>query len=505
MRCSMCGHESPAGSSFCLNCGSSLAPAAAPPVYAQTAAAPSGLPVICGVCRGENPPGMKFCRACGSALGQSAASIPIGGGAPMVPPPSGGALGAMGGAPMMSPSGGPMLAPPLAAGAAVAPTMAPQAMPMGGLPPSTAPGVMPPIGGSSPKVVVAPPGGMPAPAAQGGMVNCPRCGTPTPVGFAYCQQCGLHMQAMQPTDPGQNVRPRDPGTSARVGSGAQIDVQGATLASDGIRAGSIPMPAGRAAPTPMAPAPLPPMPMPMTPAPLPSTPVVAPVVAPLAPISAAAGLAWGTAVLVNRDGSDGQRFALAGEYVVIGRAGADIAFEDDRFLARQHARFERTGDGVKVHSLDTLNGVFKKADLPVDLVDGMTILVGREVLRYEKVDPEEIKVHPLIRHGVALFGSPPREPWGRFVAIVPSGGWRDVRHLVGEEIVLGREEGDIVFRDDAFMSRRHAAVTWDGKRAQITDLGSSNGTFVRITGPTPIKHGDHVRMGDQLLRIELGK
>ena len=77
-----------------------------------------------------------------------------------------------------------------------------------------------------------------------------------------------------------------------------------------------------------------------------------------------------------------------------------------------------------------------------------------------------------------------------------------MRHLVGDEIVLGREEGDIVFRDDAFMSRRHAAITWDGKRAQITDLGSSNGTFVRLTGPTSIKHGDHVRMGDQLLRIE---
>jgi pSer/pThr/pTyr-binding forkhead associated (FHA) protein len=211
-------------------------------------------------------------------------------------------------------------------------------------------------------------------------------------------------------------------------------------------------------------------------------------------------------VLVNRDGSDGQKFALSGEYLVVGRVGADIAFEDDRFLARQHARIERSADGaVKVHPLDTLNGVFRKADAPVDLVDGMIVLVGREVLRFERVDAEEIKVHPLVRHGVALFGSPPREPWGRLVQIVPSGGYRDVRHLASEEIVLGREEGDIVFRDDAFMSRKHAAVTWDGKRAQITDLGSSNGTFVRITGPSALKHGDHVRMGDQLLRIELGR
>jgi pSer/pThr/pTyr-binding forkhead associated (FHA) protein len=219
-----------------------------------------------------------------------------------------------------------------------------------------------------------------------------------------------------------------------------------------------------------------------------------------------AGAGWGTAVLVNRDGSDGQRYPLASEYLVIGRAGSDIAFDDDRFLARQHARLERGGDGaVKVHPLDALNGVFRKTDAPVELVDGTTILVGREVLRFERVEPEELKGNPLVRHGVALFGSPPREPWGRFVQLIPSGGYRDVRHLVSEEVVLGREEGDIVFRDDAFMSRRHAAVTWDGRRAQITDLGSSNGTFVRITGPTVLRHGDHVRMGDQLLRIELGR
>jgi len=364
---------------------------------------------------------MKFCRNCGSGL----AAVPV-----AAPPPPFGApmIAPLGGAPMMPPS-----------------SVAPQ--------PS-----MP-----APAPIPVTPVAKPAPSAN--TIMCPRCGTPTPVGFAYCQQCGLHMQALQPTDPGANARARTPSSAIGPAPGLvdrPIDPQGATLATDH------------------------------------RTPASRP--------SAAGGLVWGTAILVNRDGSDGQRFQLVGEYCVIGRAGADIAFDDDRFLARQHARLERALDGsVKVLALDTLNGVFRKADLPVELVDGTTILVGREVLRFERVAPEEVKVHPLVRHGVALFGSPPREPWGRFHQIVPSGGYRDVRHLMGEEVVLGREEGDIVFRDDAFMSRRHAAVTWDGRKATITDLGSSNGTFVRISGPTPLKHGDHVRMGDQLLRIELGK
>ena len=208
-------------------------------------------------------------------------------------------------------------------------------------------------------------------------------------------------------------------------------------------------------------------------------------------------------MLVNRDGTDGQRFALTADDTIVGRAGAEIAFEDDRFLGKQHARFQRSADGIKVHPIDTLNGVFRKADAPVDLEDGAIVLVGREVLRFERVAPEERTVTPLVRHGIALFGSPPREPWGRLFQLIPSGGYRDVRHLVGEEVVLGREDGDIVFRDDAFMSRRHAALNWDGKTVKLTDLGSSNGSFVRIVGPTGLKHGDHVRMGDQLLRIEL--
>jgi len=436
MRCSMCGHESPGGSSFCLNCGSSLAQA-----LVQTPSPGPGLPGIsvCAVCRGENPGGMKFCRSCGSALPLTGPGSPA-----FAAGPQGPAAGKLGGPIPGMPSG-----------------------PLGGFPAGPFGGAPPALGSAA----MLPPGG--ARPAQASTIACPRCGTQTPLGFAFCQQCGLHIQALSPEP---SATPRGPGPAVPP-LGAKldgpIDPHAGTIAQDD-RSGPALASAVRAAAASLA--------------------------------RPQAGASWGTAVLVNRDGSDGQRYALAGEYLVVGRAGADIAFEDDRFLARQHARIERGGDGVvKVQAIDTLNGVFRKTDAPVDLIDGTTILVGREVLRYERVEPEEGKAHPLVRHGVALFGSPPREPWGRLVQLVPSGGYRDVRHLSGDEIVLGREEGDIVFRDDAFMSRRHAAVTWDGKRAQITDLGSSNGTFVRVIGPTALSHGDHVRMGDQLLRFELGR
>jgi pSer/pThr/pTyr-binding forkhead associated (FHA) protein len=402
---------------------------------------------------------MKFCRNCGAALGMTTPGAPSYAptvGAPMMAPPPG------------MPPPGPFATPvPLT--------------PKGMTPPGAVGG--PPLQGPNASLGVT--AGV-RPSALGSTITCPRCGTATPVGFAYCQQCGLHLNAIAPTDPGAGAsRARPPTNSPPVALNAPIDPHAGTLAADGVRAGSIAPPSR------------------------PSTgssppPVAQPIARPSGQaMPRPSGAAWGTAVLVNRDGSDGQRFPLSSEDTIVGRAGADIAFDDDRFLARQHARIERgEGGNVKVHPIDTTNGVFKKTEGSVELADGMIILVGREVLRFERVAAEERTVHPLVRHGVALFGSPPREPWARIVQLIPSGGQRDVRHLIGEEVVLGREEGDIVFRDDAFMSRRHAAITWDGRRALLTDLGSSNGTFVRLSGPTSLKNGDHVRMGDQLLRIE---
>ncbi len=90
MRCSMCGHDSPAGSLFCLNCGSQIA--AAPPMGAPMAApyqAPvpgGGLLATCPTCRAENPPSMKFCRNCGTVLSTSSPGLPptpVMGGPPM--------------------------------------------------------------------------------------------------------------------------------------------------------------------------------------------------------------------------------------------------------------------------------------------------------------------------------------------------------------------------------------------------------------------------------------
>lgn len=88
------------------------------------------------------------------------------------------------------------------------------------------------------------------------------------------------------------------------------------------------------------------------------------------------------------------------------------------------------------------------------------------------------------------------------VHVLPDG---EVPYPLGERTVLGRDavEGvDIAFPGDAFVSRRgHAVVTREGDAYVLEDLGSSNGTFIRIRGEAELRPGDYIGIGGQVFRF----
>jgi hypothetical protein len=211
---------------------------------------------------------------------------------------------------------------------------------------------------------------------------------------------------------------------------------------------------------------------------------------------------FGTLVAVNRDGSDGQAVELTGEAFDIGKNEGRLNFDSDPYLAPRHVRLLPQNGKVILRPIDAVNGVYVRVHGSCDLNAGDQFLVGKEVIRYEPCAPEERELAPLFEHGVRLFGSAPREAWGRLRQVSIAGTTRDVWHLTRPELVLGREEGDVTFPDDEFMSRRHAAVKRVGPKARLEDLNSSNGTFLRIKGDRELRAGDVVRLGDQLMRFE---
>src|SRR5437879_13010738 len=76
--------------------------------------------------------------------------------------------------------------------------------------------------------------------------------------------------------------------------------------------------------------------------------------------------------------------------------------------------------------------------------------------------------------------------------------------VVGDEFVIGRDDDCDLVVDDPKASRRHAALKAlpDG-RAELRDLGTTNGTFVderRIDAPVTLEGGETIRVGRTELR-----
>ncbi|BDG01831.1 FHA domain-containing protein [Anaeromyxobacter oryzae] len=75
--------------------------------------------------------------------------------------------------------------------------------------------------------------------------------------------------------------------------------------------------------------------------------------------------------------------------------------------------------------------------------------------------------------------------------------------LSGEETLCGRTTGSIRLAEDPTVSPRHARFTVRGGALTVEDLGTVNGTFLRIRGPHRLAPGDTLRVGRQVLRLEL--
>jgi len=147
-------------------------------------------------------------------------------------------------------------------------------------------------------------------------------------------------------------------------------------------------------------------------------------------------------------------------------------------------------------------------------VDQDLFLVGQQVLKFEVVKLAEEGFGIASENGTLVFGTPAAPRYARLSQRTVEGVVRDVYHLQKAETIIGREVGDLVFTEDPFLSRRHAAVVVQGgavgakgqqRRFSLMDLGSSNGTFLQLREEIRLKNGDHLRIGQQLFRFDLDR
>ncbi|HEV8630715.1 MAG TPA: FHA domain-containing protein, partial [Thermoanaerobaculia bacterium] len=80
--------------------------------------------------------------------------------------------------------------------------------------------------------------------------------------------------------------------------------------------------------------------------------------------------------------------------------------------------------------------------------------------------------------------------------------------ITRSHLSIGRSPRAQLTIDDPFASRLHAEVWHDGEGCWLSDLGSSNGTYLngnRVSGAVQIFPGDRVRIGETSLTLDSGE
>jgi predicted component of type VI protein secretion system len=204
----------------------------------------------------------------------------------------------------------------------------------------------------------------------------------------------------------------------------------------------------------------------------------------------------GRLILIRPDGTEGGAHPLHDGENLIGR-GQGPLFDADAYLSPRHAELSVGPNGVHIRDLQSLNGIFLKIGEEEPLESGDIFRIGQELLRFEVISP------PLpLEDGTEVMGTPNPGFWGRLSVIVGRDVDGSAFPLFGESIVLGRERGDILFPEDGYVSGTHTRISLHDDRVFLSDLGSSNGTFLRLRQERTVATGSFMLMGQQLFRLE---
>jgi putative serine protease PepD len=232
--------------------------------------------------------------------------------------------------------------------------------------------------------------------------------------------------------------------------------------------------------------------------------------------------------------ADGQEIPID-QPVIIGRQPECTIQVDDTRVSRQHARVEVTPGGVLVSDLGSQNGTFlneKKLTAPAILKHGDRLRVGRSVFVFKAAPrvvpppapaPAEVKaaapveVKAAVPAEIKAVVEPP--PPAPEVREGETKMWQNVSPMalvrgdgaefgLNSDMQLGRDPGNaIVLEKDKSASGNHARLQLVNGEVILTDLKSSNGTWVngkRIAQPQLLRHGDRIRVGNTIFRLRVG-
>jgi pSer/pThr/pTyr-binding forkhead associated (FHA) protein len=203
-------------------------------------------------------------------------------------------------------------------------------------------------------------------------------------------------------------------------------------------------------------------------------------------------------VLLREDGTEGGVLVIEGGPETIGRSHGP-PFDTDAYLSPEHAELTATREGLVIDDHGSLNGIFLKLEGRAELQHGDMFRVGQELLLYEDL-PEPTPT----TDGTERMGSPNPGYWGRVSVMVSPDRIAAAFPIKDEGVEIGRENGDITFPDDGYVSGSHCRIYGDDEGVFVEDLGSSNGSYIRVRRGQLVRAGTLILIGQQLFRVDPG-
>ena len=183
-----------------------------------------------------------------------------------------------------------------------------------------------------------------------------------------------------------------------------------------------------------------------------------------------------------RRGEEVLRFALGGERVVVGRGERCDVVVPDPEVSRQQVALQWDGAACQVEDLSGHGTRVGGQPLFAGVLpDGGDVQLGgwRAVFRVRSAEapvPAEPTAHDASRTEVLPAGAEAR--WQPAQVRVRRGTHEAVHRLQGDAFTVGKEAGNDLVLDDRFASSRHLRVARGEGLFRVTDMGSTNGTFL---------------------------
>lgn len=203
-------------------------------------------------------------------------------------------------------------------------------------------------------------------------------------------------------------------------------------------------------------------------------------------------------VVVRGDGQEGLSYHLrASEHAIGSKSEIELL---DPFVSGRHANLFYRGGELTLRDENSLNGTYLRIRDKAKLAPGDTFLAGDQLFR---VEPMPTIGEETDSTGTYFYGSPVFNSPFRLVQILEGNRPGTTLCPRTTRATIGRQGCDMNFLNDPFLSEEHCAIEKDSDGFSLTDLGSKNGTFIRLKGEKPVSHSDYFAVGRRLLRVEL--